>query len=84
MEIDLNVNNSVGIRNTQLLNCYSRLDWRVAPLALAVKAWAEHHGINQAKFMTLSSYSLVLMLIHYLQCEWLHFLPTFGSSSRTQ
>lgn len=68
VEIDLNVNNSVGIRNTQLLNCYSRLDWRVAPLALAVKAWAEHHGINQAKFMTLSSYSLVLMLIHYLQC----------------
>ncbi|KAM7311626.1 poly(A) RNA polymerase gld-2 homolog A [Ixodes scapularis] len=68
VEIDLNINNSVGIRNTQLLNCYSRLDWRVAPLALAVKAWAEHHGINQAKFMTLSSYSLVLMLIHYLQC----------------
>lgn len=67
VEMDLNVNNAVGIRNTQLLNCYSRLDSRVAPLALVIKAWASRHGINDAKLMTLSSYSLVLMLIHYLQ-----------------
>lgn len=69
VEVDVNVNNTVGIRNTQLLNCYARIDPRVAPLALAVKAWAQHHGINDARHMTLSSYSLVLMVIHYLQYE---------------
>ncbi|XP_064459794.1 poly(A) RNA polymerase GLD2-like [Ornithodoros turicata] len=69
VEVDLNVNNTVGIRNTQLLNCYTRMNPRVAPLTLLVKAWAQHHGINEARHMTLSSYSLVLMVIHYLQCE---------------
>lgn len=43
-------------------------DWRLRPLALAVKNWAQFHGINNAKEMTISSYSLVLMVIHFLQC----------------
>ena len=67
LEVDLNCNNSVGIRNTHLLFCYSQLDWRVKPLVLVVKLWAQYHGINDAKNMTISSYSLVLMVIHYLQ-----------------
>ncbi|XP_053670634.1 poly(A) RNA polymerase gld-2 homolog A-like [Anopheles nili] len=65
--IDLNFNNCVGIRNTHLLYCYSQMDWRVRPLVLAVKLWAQHHNINDAKNMTISSYSLVLMVIHFLQ-----------------
>lgn len=65
--IDLNFNNSVGIRNTHLLFMYSQLDWRLRPLALVVKLWAQHHNINDAKNMTISSYSLVLMVIHFLQ-----------------
>lgn len=67
VDVDLNCNNTVGIRNTHLLNSYSQLDWRVRPLALVVKLWAQHHNINNAKDMTISSYSLVLMVIHYLQ-----------------
>jgi poly(A) RNA polymerase GLD2 len=39
----------------------------VKPLVLVVKLWAQFHGINDAKAMTISSYSLVLMVIHYLQ-----------------
>lgn len=65
--VDLNYNNCVGVRNTHLLQCYSQLDWRVRPLALVVKMWAQHHNINDAKNMTISSYSLVLMVIHFLQ-----------------
>ncbi|XP_058824452.1 poly(A) RNA polymerase gld-2 homolog B-like isoform X3 [Topomyia yanbarensis] len=65
--VDLNYNNSVGIRNTHLLYCYSQMDWRVRPLTLVVKMWAQHHNINDAKNMTISSYSLVLMVIHFLQ-----------------
>ncbi|XP_035217146.1 poly(A) RNA polymerase GLD2-A-like isoform X1 [Stegodyphus dumicola] len=67
IEVDLNVNNAVGIRNTQLLASYARMDKRLAPLVLLVKKWARYHGINDAKHNTLSSYSLVLMIIHYLQ-----------------
>ncbi|XP_026674523.1 poly(A) RNA polymerase gld-2 homolog A-like isoform X2 [Ceratina calcarata] len=68
LEVDLNCNNAVGIRNTHLLYCYSRIDWRVRPLVLVVKLWAQSQDINDAKNMTISSYSLVLMVIHFLQC----------------
>jgi poly(A) RNA polymerase GLD2 len=67
VECDLNINNSVGIRNTHLLNAYTKLDWRVSPLILFIKHWASIQNINDAKNGTISSYSLVLMILHYLQ-----------------
>lgn len=67
-EVDLNCNNSVGIRNTHLLNAYARLDWRVRPMVVIVKVWAQANDINDAKRMTINSYSLALMTLHYLQC----------------
>ncbi|RZC43069.1 poly(A) RNA polymerase gld-2 A-like [Asbolus verrucosus] len=67
-EIDLNCNNAVGIRNTHLLYCYAQLDWRVRPLVVIIKIWAQANHINDAKNMTISSYSWTLMVIHYLQC----------------
>lgn len=91
LEVDLNFNNCVGIKNTHLLYCYSQrklsirllqqiklfwsllllifiVDWRLRPLVLVTKLWAQYHNINNAKNMTISSYSLVLMVIHFLQC----------------
>lgn len=68
LEVDLNCNNAVGIRNTHLLYCYAQVDWRVRPLVIVVKLWAAKHNINDAKRMTVSSYSWALMVIHYLQC----------------
>ncbi|KAJ8687070.1 hypothetical protein QAD02_022864 [Eretmocerus hayati] len=68
LEVDLNYNNVVGVRNTHLLYCYSKIDWRVRPLVLVVKMWAQCQNINDARHMTISSYSLVLMVIHFLQC----------------
>lgn len=70
LEVDLNCNNSVGIRNTHLLRCYGNMDWRVRPLVVLVKLWARQHHINDAKNMTISSYSLSLMVIHFLQCKY--------------
>lgn len=89
LDVDINFNNSVGIRNTHLLQCYSQskqktpldrrirmmcvfviffaVDWRLRPLCLVTKLWAQFHNINNAKNMTISSYSLVLMVINYLQ-----------------
>ncbi|NXF19610.1 GLD2 polymerase, partial [Rhodinocichla rosea] len=40
---------------------------RVRPLVLVIKKWASFHEINDASRGTLSSYSLVLMVLHYLQ-----------------
>ncbi|KAJ8286971.1 hypothetical protein GJAV_G00045480 [Gymnothorax javanicus] len=67
VEFDLNVNNIVGIRNTFLLRSYAYIENRVRPIILVIKKWASHHGINDASRGTLSSYSLVLMVLHYLQ-----------------
>ncbi|NXK52659.1 GLD2 polymerase, partial [Chauna torquata] len=66
-QFDLNVNNVVGIRNTFLLRTYAYIEKRVRPLVLVVKKWASFHDINDASRGTLSSYSLVLMVLHYLQ-----------------
>ncbi|XP_030028326.2 poly(A) RNA polymerase gld-2 homolog B [Manduca sexta] len=67
LQVDLNCNNVVGIRNTDLLHCFSRMDWRVRPLVALMKLWAQAHNINDARQRTLSSYSLTLMVIHFLQ-----------------
>ncbi|XP_019615300.1 PREDICTED: LOW QUALITY PROTEIN: poly(A) RNA polymerase GLD2-like [Branchiostoma belcheri] len=67
VECDVNINNLTGVRNTFLLQAYSRLDWRVRPLVFLVKLWAGAQGINDASQSTLSSYSLTLMTLHYLQ-----------------
>lgn len=68
LQVDLNCNNVVGIRNTDLLHCFSRMDWRVRPLVALAKLWARAHAINDARQRTLSSYALTLMVIHFLQC----------------
>ncbi|XP_017269123.1 poly(A) RNA polymerase GLD2 [Kryptolebias marmoratus] len=67
LEFDLNINNTVGIRNTFLLRSYAHADVRVRPLILVIKKWARHHQINDASKGTLSSYTLVLMVLHFLQ-----------------
>ncbi|NWW78413.1 GLD2 polymerase, partial [Climacteris rufus] len=67
VDFDLNVNNVIGIRNTFLLRTYAFIENRVRPLVLVVKKWANFHEINDASRGTLSSYSLVLMVLHYLQ-----------------
>jgi len=69
LEVDLSVDNPTSIRNTHLLYYYSKCDYRVRPLVLAVKLWAKNYGINEARFQTLSSYALTVMVIHYLQYE---------------
>ncbi|KAF4803047.1 hypothetical protein TURU_020135 [Turdus rufiventris] len=67
VDFDLNVNNVIGIRNTFLLRAYAFIENRVRPLVLVIKKWASFHEINDASRGTLSSYSLVLMVLHYLQ-----------------
>ena len=58
IDCDINLNNFIGIHNTHLLKCYNDMDWRVKPLILSIKRWANCHDINDASKQTLSSYSL--------------------------
>ncbi|CAF0948093.1 unnamed protein product [Adineta ricciae] len=67
LRCDVNINNATGIRNTDLLRFYSETDERVAPLVLTLKTWAKFHNINDASQKTLSSYSITLMCIFFLQ-----------------
>lgn len=41
-------------------------------MILVVKKWAQHVQINDASKGTLSSYALVLMVLHYLQSQYIH------------
>lgn len=50
------------------LSCHL-VEKRVRPIILVIKKWASHHRINDASRGTLSSYTLVLMVLHYLQSK---------------
>jgi poly(A) RNA polymerase GLD2 len=43
------------------------MDWRIRPLVIFIKSWANSVGINSAALQTLSSYTLTLMVLHFLQ-----------------
>ncbi|VDM45763.1 unnamed protein product [Toxocara canis] len=68
LEIDINCNNVAGIYNSHLLHYYARIDDRFPALCLLVKHWAINAGINDAMSGTFNSYSLILMVLHFLQC----------------
>ncbi|KAL7083287.1 hypothetical protein ACP275_14G151800 [Erythranthe tilingii] len=72
---DICVNNMLAVVNTKLLRDYSQIDVRLRQLVLIVKYWAKSRKINEAYRGTLSSYSYVLMCIHFLQQRWPAILP---------
>ncbi|CAI5437604.1 unnamed protein product [Caenorhabditis angaria] len=68
LDIDINVNNIAGIYNSHLLHYYSQIDGRFVSMALLIKHWAIRNEINDAMSGTLNSYSLILLVVHFLQC----------------
>jgi DNA polymerase sigma len=55
-EADISYSNLLALENTKLLKTYSDFDARVAPLGMAIKAWAKACKINDASSHTFSSY----------------------------
>lgn len=45
---DVNINNTAGIYNTQLIRSYVEIDKRVRPLVMIIKYWARQRGLNNA------------------------------------
>ncbi|KAG1695006.1 hypothetical protein DVH05_020936 [Phytophthora capsici] len=64
---DLCFDNELGLLNTRLLRAYASFDDRARDLGVAVKYWAKQRGIADAASGCLSSYSIMLMSIYYLQ-----------------
>jgi DNA polymerase sigma len=63
IKIDLLVNNVLGIINSKFLKVYSSIPW-IRNLGLLVKIWAKN--VTLIGKSNLSSYAIILMLIHFL------------------
>ena len=66
-ELDLSVNNISGVENSLLVKFWSETHPHFIPLARAIKFWAKQRGINDRSKGTLSTYTLLLMVVHILQ-----------------
>lgn len=74
---DLCVNNISAIENSALVGVFARLDSRVLPLGRLIKNWASCRRINERSQGTLSTYTLILQLFHFLQTRTVPVLPLF-------
>ena len=63
IKIDIIVNNILGIINSKFLKVYAGVRW-VKNLGILVKLWGK--SVNLIDKNALSSYAVILMLIHYL------------------
>lgn len=73
---DISINNSLAVVNSQLIGAYCSADPRVGQLGMTIKHWAAARGINDRSRGTLSSFSLLLMLINFLQKRTPPILPS--------
>nr|UUA79863.1 Cid1/3 [Paramecium bursaria] len=76
IDIDLSINNLLGVINTKLLYNYSQLHPSIQQGGVLIKVWAKKWDLIQKnKF---SSYALILMWIYFLQQK--HNLPNLQDS----
>uniref|UniRef100_A0A9J2PQ11 PAP-associated domain-containing protein n=1 Tax=Ascaris lumbricoides TaxID=6252 RepID=A0A9J2PQ11_ASCLU len=74
--VDINCNNLAGVYNSYLLHHYARIDSRFPALCMTIKRWAEAANINMPMNGSLNSYTIKLMIVHFLQCAiWPPILP---------
>ena len=67
ISLDISVNNTLALQNTQLLKTYSMQDSRVSQAILAIKHWAMCRDVSDAPSGTLSSYSWSILCIQSMQ-----------------
>eukprot|EP00930_Biecheleria_cincta_P101486 TRINITY_DN93135_c0_g1_i1.p1 TRINITY_DN93135_c0_g1~~TRINITY_DN93135_c0_g1_i1.p1 ORF type:complete len:538 (-),score=65.97 TRINITY_DN93135_c0_g1_i1:349-1869(-) len=69
VDVDLSCHNLQALQNTYLLRAYSDLSPIIQSLILCVKFWSKREGVNGAPNGYLSSYSLTLMVLYFLQVD---------------
>ena len=67
IDLDITVQNTLPIFNTKLIRLYSLLDQRFHILGIFLKFWVKKNKIHGALDKFLSSYALLILIIHYLQ-----------------
>ncbi|OJA17732.1 hypothetical protein AZE42_04791, partial [Rhizopogon vesiculosus] len=67
LNVDINVNERLGLLNTDLVKTYCDIVPGLRCLVSAIKKWARPRALNQPSASTFSSYALVLMTIAWLQ-----------------
>ncbi|KAG1146866.1 hypothetical protein G6F37_004482 [Rhizopus arrhizus] len=73
---DFNINNTLALQNTKMIKTYVAIDPRVRPLILFIKHWARHRNIDDAADGgTISTYTWICMVIHFLQTRQPPILP---------
>ncbi len=82
MKCDINVNDQLGLHNTNMIAHYCELFRPLPILLLAIKKWAKSLGLNNPSgrggSASFSSYALAIMTIGYLQvCCFLFLLSVF-------
>lgn len=75
---DIAINNVLGVSNSSMLKIYSKIDIRCKQMGLILKNWAKKWKITSED--SLSSYSLILMLIYFLQIKKI--LPSLQKISK--
>lgn len=73
LDVDLSCHNTEPLPNTQLLSAYAHMDPIIVALGVLVKLWAKSAGVSGATRKHLSSYSIILMVLYFLQVE--HGMP---------
>ncbi len=66
-EIDICLNNNLGVFNSHILRAYVSIDPRVSPLIQAIKSWFIRMELHNAQRSRLSSYAITLFVLFYLQ-----------------
>ncbi|KAJ2108163.1 hypothetical protein GGI16_001245, partial [Coemansia sp. S142-1] len=73
---DINVNNTIALHNTRMIQTFVAIDARVRPFVMAIKHWSKCRELNDAAFGgTLSPYAWVNLAINFLQTRQPPILP---------
>ena len=56
---DINVNNTIALRNTVLIRTYVDLDPRIKPLLMVIKYWAKRRALNDGMIIIVTKYFLI-------------------------
>ena len=67
MDLDITIHNLLPILNSKLIKLYSEYDQRFHIMGIYIKYWSKLNNVHGASIQFLSSYALILMLIHFLQ-----------------
>ncbi len=82
IQIDVSVNNISGVENSLLVRTWCRMDPRFVPLARTIKHWATMRNINDRSRGTLSTYTILLQLMFFLQTRSPPIVPKFAEFAK--